>query len=42
MEEHFFHLEPDNLKQDTFQLSEEESRHFVASLRGISVLIYGF
>ncbi|MBH22527.1 MAG: hypothetical protein CMG73_03960 [Candidatus Marinimicrobia bacterium] len=34
MEEHFFHLEPDNLKQDTFKLSDEESRHFVASLRG--------
>ena len=34
MEEHFFHLEPDNLKQGTFKLSEKESRHFVASLRG--------
>ncbi|HIB26393.1 MAG TPA: 16S rRNA (uracil(1498)-N(3))-methyltransferase [Candidatus Marinimicrobia bacterium] len=34
MEEHFFHLQLNNLKQDTFKLSEEESRHFVTSLRG--------
>ena len=34
MEEHFFHLQLNNLKRDTFKLSEEESRHFITSLRG--------
>ncbi len=34
MEEHFFHLHRDHLNQDQFTLSEEESRHFLKSLRG--------
>ncbi|MBT3478821.1 MAG: 16S rRNA (uracil(1498)-N(3))-methyltransferase [Candidatus Marinimicrobia bacterium] len=34
MEEHFFHIYPDQIEQDQFTLSEKESRHFCKSLRG--------
>ncbi len=34
MEEHFFHLQPHNINQDPFTLAEDESRHFLKSLRG--------
>ena len=34
MEEHFFHIHPDNLDHNQFTLSEEESQHFLKSLRG--------
>ena len=33
MEEHFFHIHPDNLDHNQFTLSEEESQHFLKSLR---------
>ncbi len=34
MEEHFFHIHPDNLDHNQFTLSKEESQHFLKSLRG--------
>ena len=34
MEEHFFHIHPDNLDHKQFTLSKEESQHFLKSLRG--------
>jgi len=34
MEEHFFHILPNDLNQNNFKLSEKESRHFLKSLRG--------
>ena len=34
MEEHFFHIHPDNLDHNQFTLSKKESQHFLKSLRG--------
>jgi len=34
MEEHFFHIHPDNLDHNQFTLSKEETQHFLKSLRG--------
>jgi hypothetical protein len=41
MEEHFFHIHPDNLDHNQFTLSEEESQHFLKSLREKKGIAYG-